>query len=139
MTKACLHSVLQQARRKEFELLVVDNASRDGSADTIEREFPDRVRLIKSKENLGFAKGNNAAAEFASGDYILLLNPDTVILDGAVDRLLEFAEKKSRCRDLGRTYCLRRRLIEPDFLLAFRVVVVGFHTIPWTVLCPKKQ
>ena len=92
MTLACLESVYQQQNDgKFFEVIVVDNASRDDSAEAISKNFP-QVTLIESKENLGFAKANNLAAEQAKGEYLLLLNPDTVVLNHAIDKLLSFAE-----------------------------------------------
>ena len=92
MTCACLRSVFEQTHDTGFELLVLDNASTDGSADAIDREFGERVRLIRSRDNLGFAGGNNEAAQQATGDLLLLLNPDTVVLDRAIDRLVAFAD-----------------------------------------------
>lgn len=92
MTRACLRSIFEQTIDTEFEAIVLDNASKDGSADAIEAEFGDRVRLIRSAENLGFAGGNNEAATHARGDLLLLLNPDTVVLDRAIDRLVAFAD-----------------------------------------------
>jgi GT2 family glycosyltransferase len=70
---------------------VLDNASSDGSAQAIRERFP-QVKLIASAENLGFGGGNNLAGEGARGRRILLLNPDTVVLDHAVDRLCAFAD-----------------------------------------------
>jgi GT2 family glycosyltransferase len=89
MTLTCLRSVVAETRTP-YELIVLDNASADGSAAAIAAEFPD-IRLIASPDNLGFAEGNNVASREARGDYILLLNPDTLVLRGALDRLLEFA------------------------------------------------
>jgi GT2 family glycosyltransferase len=89
MTLECLRSVVCETRARH-EIIVVDNASTDGSADAIAAEFPD-IRLIALEENLGFGRANNRAGEEARGEYVLLLNPDTVILDGAIDRLLNFA------------------------------------------------
>jgi GT2 family glycosyltransferase len=99
MTLDCLRS-LEAETRTPHEVIVFDNASTDGSADAIAAAFP-HMRLIRSAENLGFAGGNNAAATHARGRYILLLNPDTVVLDGAVDRLLAFAEALPRARIWG--------------------------------------
>ncbi len=100
MTLACIRSIYRETSDIKFEVLVVDNASTDGSAEAIRREFPD-LDLIASDDNLGFAKANNVAAEHARGRRILLLNPDTVILDRAIDRLFCFAEAHPASRVWG--------------------------------------
>lgn len=91
MTLACLRSVVAETTTP-FELLVVDNASSDGSAEAISAEFPE-ITLLAETENHGFAKANNIAAQRARGEYILLLNPDTLVLEGALDRLCDFARE----------------------------------------------
>lgn len=91
LSLACLRSLFAQTREASFQVIVVDNVSADGSADAVAGEFP-QVRLIRSPKNLGFAAGNNLAAREAAGEWLLLLNPDTVVLDRAIDRLLAFAE-----------------------------------------------
>ncbi|PQO32848.1 glycosyltransferase family 2 protein [Bremerella cremea] len=93
-TLACIESVYDQTKEVSFELIVLDNDSKDGSAEAIEKKFP-RLTLVKSKKNLGFAGANNVAAEQATGEYVLLLNPDTVILDQAIDRIVKFARSNS--------------------------------------------
>lgn len=95
LTLECLRSVYAQTRETSFELLVVDNASTDESAAAIAAEFP-QARLWPLDENLGFAAANNFAARHASGEWLLLLNPDTVVLDRAIDRLVGFAESANR-------------------------------------------
>jgi N-acetylglucosaminyl-diphospho-decaprenol L-rhamnosyltransferase len=84
----CLRSLYAQTAAT-IQVIVVDNASSDGSADAVETEFP-QATLIRSDENLGFAKGNNRGLEVANGRYILYLNPDTIILDGAVDKMIHY-------------------------------------------------
>src|SRR5690606_10972467 len=84
----CLRSVYAQTRAW-MQVLVVDNDSHDGSADAVAEQFP-AVELIRSDTNLGFARANNRGVERATGEYILFLNPDTIILDGAIDTMLEF-------------------------------------------------
>jgi GT2 family glycosyltransferase len=101
MTLACLRSVFEQTTRTPFELIVVDNQSEDGSADAIEAEFGGRIRLIRAGTNLGFAAANNLAAEEARGEYLLLLNPDTVVLDGAIDKLVGFARERPEAKIWG--------------------------------------
>jgi GT2 family glycosyltransferase len=99
MTLACLRS-LRDETRIPHEVIVVDNASSDGSAEAIAAEFPD-IRLLAETENHGFARGNNIAAGLTRAEYLLLLNPDTVVLDGAVDKLLAFARAHPEARIWG--------------------------------------
>lgn len=88
MTLECLRSVFAETKDAKFEVIVVDNDSTDGSAAAIEKEFGSRIILVCSEENLGFAAGNNLAAGKARGEYLLLLNPDTLVIDGAIDKLV---------------------------------------------------
>lgn len=99
MTLACIRSV-QAETRTPAEIIVIDNASGDGSAEAIAAEFPDVV-LMAERENHGFALANNVAARRATGEYLLLLNPDTVIMNGAIDKLVAFAEKNPDARIWG--------------------------------------
>jgi GT2 family glycosyltransferase len=87
--RGCLAS-LRETVAVPHEVVVLDNASQDGTVEMVREEFPD-ARLIASEENLGFAVGCNRAAEEARGKYVLLLNPDTVVHEGAVGALLDFA------------------------------------------------
>ena len=100
MTLACLNSVVAETQATRCEIIVVDNASSDGSADALAAAHPE-VRLVRSNENMGFAQANNVAAEIAKGDLLLLLNPDTVVLDGAIDRLVAFAKARPEARIWG--------------------------------------
>lgn len=88
--EACLRSVLAQRRAVRQEIIVVDNASSDQTVDLIRREFP-AVKLLTPGRNLGFAAGVNLAARAADAEFVLLLNPDTVVLDHAIDVVVEFA------------------------------------------------
>ncbi|MEP6394151.1 MAG: glycosyltransferase family 2 protein, partial [Alteripontixanthobacter sp.] len=92
MTLECLRSLYAETRETSFETILVDNGSQDGSAEAIAAEFP-QVRLLAEADNHGFAKANNMAAQIARGRYVLLLNSDTVVLDGAIDRLMAFAKR----------------------------------------------
>ncbi|MBW3624943.1 MAG: glycosyltransferase family 2 protein [Armatimonadetes bacterium] len=77
----------------QVEVIVVDNASSDGSAEMVRNEFPD-VKLIDSGENLGWAKGNNVGIEVSTGRYLFLLNPDTVVHAGALESLTAFMDAR---------------------------------------------
>ena len=100
MTLECLRSVIAQTKDTSYEIIVVDNGSDDGSADAIEAEFLN-IRVIRSIENMGFGRANNLAAKEARGRRLLLLNPDTVTLDRAIDRLVAFADENPSCRIWG--------------------------------------
>jgi len=86
----CLDSVLAQTSRED-EVLVVDNASSDGSAALVGRSYP-AVRLIQSGRNVGFGAGNNRGLAASDGDYALLLNPDCELAPGSLDGLYRFME-----------------------------------------------
>jgi N-acetylglucosaminyl-diphospho-decaprenol L-rhamnosyltransferase len=92
LTLACLKSVYEQTQGISYEVIVLDNNSPDNSAQAIASTFP-QVHLIQSPINLGFAEGNNVCAKQATGRYLLLLNPDTVILNNAIKQLVDFAEE----------------------------------------------
>ena len=94
MTLECLRSIREQTLDRSFEVLFIDNGSTDGSVEAVVKEFAGdpRYRIEVNSENLGFAGGNNRLADHARGRYLLLLNPDTVVLDQAIDRLCDFAE-----------------------------------------------
>lgn len=102
LTLSCLASVVRETKEAAYELIVFDNASSDGSADAVRRQFPD-LHVIGSAENVGFAEANNRAAAAATGQWLLLLNPDTEILDGAIDRLVAAAEARGEGIYGGRT------------------------------------
>lgn len=127
LTLAALRSVFAETTPGTFELLVVDNASDDGSADAIEAEFGDRLTLIRSTENLGFAAANNLAAERARGRLLLLLNPDTVVLDRAIDRLVAFAGERPEARIWG------GRTLFPDGSL--NPASCWQRITPWSTVC----
>ncbi len=85
----CLRSVVENPPPETYEIWVVDNGSTDGTQAMLAADFP-QVRLIQNRENVGFARANNQAIERSAGEYILLLNPDTVVHPGALAMLEKF-------------------------------------------------
>jgi len=81
-------------------VIVVDNDSSDDSVEAIEKEFP-KVKLIKNEKNVGFARANNQAIKESKGKYVLLLNPDTIILNQAIEKMVSFMEKNKKIGILG--------------------------------------
>lgn len=91
----CLQTVYEQTKDITFEVIVVDNASTDGSEQHIMSRFPS-VRWIASKENLGFGKANNLGASKAQGEYLFLLNSDTLLLNNAVKMFYDYAKRYTK-------------------------------------------
>jgi len=88
----CLKSVFHETEGIDFEVIYVDNASKDGSVEMVTNEFP-KVLIIVNEKNEGFIKANNQGIEIAGGRYVLLLNSDTVILDNAIAKTVKFADR----------------------------------------------
>jgi GT2 family glycosyltransferase len=99
----CLRSILRHPPAGAYELLVVDNASQDQTVAVVREQFP-QVRLIRNTENVGFAAANNQAIKVATGRYILLLNPDTLVHEGTLQRLIDFLEAHPRAAAAGSLY-----------------------------------
>jgi asparagine synthase (glutamine-hydrolysing) len=121
----CLSSIDEHLAAVDHEVIVVDNDSSDGSPDMVEEEFP-HVRLIRNTENVGFGRANNQAMREARGEWLLLLNSDTVLLDGSVGELFESVRNTP---DLGVAHC---RLILPDGRLQH--TAYRFPSVPLAVV-----
>jgi len=103
----CLRSIVDRTHSIEFEIIVSDNGSSDGSPEFIRKTFPE-VRVIENGQNLRFARGNNVGIQASRGEYVLILNPDTIIHEGALDKLVSFADQHP---EVGAFGC---RVLNPD-------------------------
>lgn len=103
----CLRSIYREAPDFQFETIVVDNASDDFDEAALLQEFPSAI-LIRNKRNEGYARGNNQAIERSSGEYVLLLNPDTSLHSGALAALVCFMDQHA---EAGAAGC---KLVRPD-------------------------
>jgi len=88
LLKDCLNSIYNKTENLDYEVFVVDNDSKDGTEEMIKQQFP-KVNLIVNENNIGFAKANNQAIKISKGDYILLLNPDTKLVDNSIKKAYE--------------------------------------------------
>ena len=87
----CLSSIFKLTKGITFEIIVVDNGSKDGSAQMVKEKFP-QVKLIPNRDNLGFTKANNQGIKIEKGKYILLLNSDTYLIENSFSKLIKKAK-----------------------------------------------
>ena len=100
LLRDCLHAIDENRGELDLEVIVVDSASSDNSVAMVRDEFP-WVDLLACDENVGFPHGNNLGLERANGRYILLLNPDTVVLDNALSKMMAYMAKNPEVGVLG--------------------------------------
>lgn len=96
----CLSSLFDQKWEASFEVILVDNGSTDNSVGKVSSQFP-QVKLIINNENVGFAKANNQALARAQGRFLLLLNSDTLVLPGALDKMVGFMDRNPEAGIVG--------------------------------------
>jgi GT2 family glycosyltransferase len=98
----CINSIYECTHNIDIEIIVVDNASVDGSNRVIKEQYSN-VILLESKKNLGFGKANNLGAKIAKGKYLFFLNSDTIILNNAINLFFQFNEEKEKILQIGVT------------------------------------
>ena len=125
LTSDCLQSVFGQTRGCDYEIILVDNASTECDPAVFTNDFPS-VKLIKSTKNGGFAYGNNLGINEATGEYILLLNSDTVLTEDSICRCVEIMDKHPKVGVLG---C---RMIFPEGKIQY--TARRFRSIGWELL-----
>lgn len=128
LLRQCLRSLFEQKKEvmQNWEIIVVDNHSSDGSVEMVSKKFP-QVELIKNKKNLGYAKANNQAIKTSEGKYILFLNSDTIVPNKTIPELLTYLEKNPSIGVVTPKLKLRGGSLDPD---CHR----GFPT-PWAAFC----
>lgn len=112
LTSECIESVFEHSKGFSFEVILVDNASTECDADLFLEQFPN-IQLIKSPENLGFAKGNNLGIAQAEGEYILLLNSDTKLLENSILKALERFEQDKNLGVLSTALIYPNQKLQP--------------------------
>ena len=100
LLRDCLFSVQKAAHSIDTEIIVVDNASSDGSLEMLKAEFKE-LKIIANNQNHGFSKANNQGILEAQGQYILLLNPDTLVYENTFKNCLKFSTQTNNCGGIG--------------------------------------
>lgn len=123
--RECMASLASTSNKVAQEIIVVDNGSSDGSAETVESEFP-KVKLLRNEENLGFARANNIGIRASIGRYVCFVNSDVVVLDGCIENLMEFMNQNHYIGMVG------PRVLNPD-----RTLQVSCRHFPsvWNNIC----
>ena len=116
--EVCLHSVLRAAQSFEAEVIVVDNNSKDDSCSMVRTKFPS-VIIVENKENLGFSKANNQGVAIAKGDYILFLNPDTVMPEDFFQKTITYMDAHPEAGAIGPRLIDGKGQFAPDSKKAF--------------------
>jgi len=124
----CLYAVRKAILKLEAEVFVVDNHSLDGSCEMVKKKFPE-VYLIENKLNTGFSRANNQALKLATGKYVLLLNPDTVVQEESFTKILAFAETKPNLGGLGVKMIDGHGNFLPESKRALPTPMVSFYKI----------
>lgn len=119
MTIDCIRSVFEKTQTASFEVIVVDNASGDGSAEQLRQTFGDLIQVIESDENLGFGRANNLGAGHASGEYLFLLNPDTLLINDAIGILRDYLRRHPQAGVAGGNLYAPDMTPAPSYCLAF--------------------
>lgn len=136
LLRDCLESIYAQTQSISFETIVIDNASSDGSTEMIRQKFPQVIR-IENQENRGFAAANNQGMQISKGRYVLLLNPDTIVLDGAIQKAVEYAESHPDAAVVGCQVWLNENEIQKTCFAFPSFQTALFRAIGLEKLFPK--
>jgi GT2 family glycosyltransferase len=134
----CLRSLYENTQKISFEVFVVDNNSQDGSVEMVREKFP-QVRLIANKSNRGFSGATNQALKEAEGKCSLLLNPDTLILEGAIEKMVQFMEKHPEAGALGCKLLNPDRTLQPSCKSFPNFLNLFFESLSLDKLFPKSR
>ena len=100
MLDNCLESVYRTIEKIQFEVILVDNSSKDEGLEPILKRYT-KIQFINNSKNVGFARANNQGAKIASGDFLLFINPDTVMIEDAIESMLDYIRSDSSIGILG--------------------------------------
>ncbi|WKY47965.1 glycosyltransferase family 2 protein [Eubacteriaceae bacterium ES3] len=127
LTSNCIDSVLKSNLKNiDLEIICIDNASDDGSIEVIKNRFPD-IKVIENKENLGFSKANNQGIKSSSGDYVLLLNSDTIVEFNTLKQSLAFIRDHKNIGALGCKVVLKNGKLDPSCKRSFPTPMNGIY------------
>lgn len=127
MTKTALSHLFSSSHHLEMEVIVIDNASKDNSAEILRQEYP-QIRLIENKINVGFGRANNQALPFIKSRYVLLLNTDAFIEPDTIAKTVQYMDANPKCGILGVKLFGRDGVIQPS---------CRFFPTPWNLFLSR--
>lgn len=134
LLKNCIISIFEQVKDLSFEIIVVDNGSKDGSVTMLKNNFPS-VKIIEPNENLGFGRANNLGIEQSEGEFIFFLNPDCKLLNNAPKILIDFIKSTPNCgaaggnlldKDLNKNAALGRQYPFYEWIITKSILKIFF-------------
>lgn len=135
----CLVSLDEVKSELDFETIVSDNGSSDGSVQMVKKDFPG-VKLIENKANLGFSKGNNVAQKICKGKFVLFLNSDTIVLKGALGKTIDFISKNTKIGSMTCKIVLKDGKLDKDTRRSFPTPLVALtHFSGMDRMFPKSK
>ena len=138
MVLECVRSINEKSTGFSYEIIIVDNASGDDSAAKLKASANETVTIIEAEENLGFGRGNNLGAEYASGKYLLLLNPDTYLLNNAIKILIDYMNTHPEVGVAGGCLYFPDGSPAPSYCLEFDSIQSERKLASWHGILSKK-
>ena len=117
LTVKAIQSIFDKTEGVEYEIIVVDNDSKDGSVEELQKTFQDKITIIKSKENLGFGRANNLGIKQSKGKYIFLLNSDTELINNAIKIFYDYMEENKHVGVCGGNLYNINKIPEESYML----------------------
>ena len=130
----CLYSVLKAAEKVKTEIIVVDNHSADGSVQMVTEKFP-QIQLVANEKNLGFSAANNIGIKASTGEYVLLLNPDTVVEEDSLLKITDYMDAHPEAGGLGVKMIDGKGRFLPESKRGLPTPAVAFYKIFGVLLC----
>ncbi len=127
LTKQAIRSVIDKTEGVEYEIIVVDNDSKDGSVEELKKTFQDKITVIESKENLGFGRANNLGIKQSKGKYVFLLNSDTELINNAIKIFYDYMEQNMQVGVCGGNLYNVNEVPEESYMMYKNTIVSYFY------------
>lgn len=134
----CINSIFEKTKDITIEIIVVDNASGYEDVSILQNTFGEKITVIESNENLGFGKANNLGAASASGKYLFLLNPDTILVNNAIYILWSYMENNPECGVAGGNLYTPEMTPAPSYCLQFDDLETERKSASWKQIIGDK-